>query len=104
MLVLQPQMMKAVEIQVVVPTVVRERVSVFPTWIDIGKVVAIEEIDLPHRRNDKASGLRTVDGLRTIVGQTVGGVIYVETFVVCLDMQTKRQADQHHCQPYLQRP
>ena len=97
--VLQPQVVETVEIEVVVASVVRQVVGVLPAGVDIGEVVAVEEVDLSHRSDDQSSGLRAVDGLRTVVGQSVGGVIDVEAWLVSLHLQPCRQCNEQQHQP-----
>ena len=97
--VLQPQVVETVEIEVVVAGVVRQVVGVLPAGVDIGEVVAVEEVDLSHRGNDQSSGLRAVDGLRAVVGQSVGGVVHVEAWLISLHLQPCRQCNEQQHQP-----
>ena len=76
--VLQPQVMILVKIQVIIAVIVRERIHILIRRVDIGEFVAIEEVDLPHRSDDKPVRSRATDRLSTIVCQATSRIIDIK--------------------------
>ena len=83
----------------VVSAVVHQWVDVFRSGVDIGKAVAVIEIDQSHRRDDEPARRREQDGLRTIVGQAIGGIIDVETLFCTLHAKSGHQTGDHQHHP-----
>jgi len=68
-LVLQPNVVVKVEIEMVVPVIVRK--LVFVSWVNVGvgKRLSVEEIKVANSGDDDTSGLGAFHYLRTVVGQ-----------------------------------
>jgi hypothetical protein len=60
-----------VEIKVVVTVVFRQRENVLLHRVNVDEVIAVIEIDVSDGGNHHTTGLGTLDGLGTIVCQTV---------------------------------
>ena len=83
MRILQPQMVVAVKIKVIVARIVLQRIDILRTRIDIRKRLAVEEVDLSHRRNHQSARLRHVNRLGTVIRQTVSRIICIEMIIPC---------------------
>ena len=78
LLVLEPDMMKAVEVEMIVPVVFGQRKQVFGLWVDMGERLPIVEVNVSDGGDDHTACLGARDGLGTVVCQSVGSVVRKE--------------------------
>ena len=79
----------------VVSIVVGKGIEVFCAGVNIGELLSVVEINLSHGGDDHTSSLCTVDGLSTIVSQTVCCVVYLKgTFLFCCRIHHIQQQEE----------
>ena len=67
--------MELIEIQMIITKISRQWIDFLINRIDIRKFLSIVEIDLPHRGNYHTACFGTVNGMSTIVSQTISSTI-----------------------------
>jgi hypothetical protein len=73
-LILQPDMVMLVEVQVIVSVILWKRKQVVVRRVYMVELLTVIEINMSDVGNHHSACLRTLDGLRTVVGPTVGSV------------------------------
>jgi GMP synthase (glutamine-hydrolysing) len=98
MALLQPEMVVLVEIKVGMTIVFRERIRIFRRRVNDTELLSVIEVDLSHCRNHQTPRLGTIHSLRTIVCQTVGGIIDIERLLAVSHGYNRnpQKPKQHH--------
>ena len=89
-LILQPQMVMAVKIGMIMSFIVRERVFVFLQRVNVREGHTVVKVNLPDGGNNQSSRLRAFDGLGGIVSQPVSGVVDNELLVSVISRHSSK--------------